>query len=1052
VPLFVYRSSAGSGKTTALVNEYLKITLQNPYEFRHVLAITFTNKAANEMKTRILDALDEILSGNQGKIDHYDTLRRELNLSDADLAEKAKQLQSLILHNYDEFSVSTIDAFVHRIIRTFATDVKLPQNFEVVIDKEDFVPEIVDELFDKVGSDKALTDIMVNFVMSQTEEEKSYNLGFQLNKFVERQIGEEGFQHLQKIDNLTTEDFVAIIESLIKKINVITSKIKQEGQKAIELIERNGLIKETFYYSDTGIYGFFEKSSKFINDDYLPPKARPLASINEDKWTSSKATPVEKLKIDAIKDQLINRFNRINDLCPDYFRLRLIHQKIYALALTHEIRAVFMNFTDRTQKVHISEFNKRINRAIAEQPVPFIYERLGRKYSYFLVDEFQDTSVLQWQNLLPLIEESLATNNFNMLVGDAKQAIYRFRNGEVELFVNLPKIFGSARSPHLKEKEQMLEMNYREVQLDYNWRSEPEIIQFNNDFFEKINSEYNQLIRTIYSGHKQKIPENKPESGGYVSIELIETENSKEYSDQRLEKIRSQVERLIAVGYQQRDICVLTRTNNYAIEVASYLIENNFNVITSESLLLISSPAVRLIIAFYNLLLYPTEQIYMAEFVSNLVKIEGKDNFHSIFTNVVNIFPQGLDPVFHKLNLDIKMNEVAELPVYEIAEYLVRKLELNSFENIYLHYFLDYIFEAQEGGKGEVGEFMELWQIKKTGAFITMPEGGNAIQVMTVHKAKGLKFEVVIIDLINRSVRFAKDVYWTDWDDPELKSLKVAMLPIKKDLEKIGLEEVYNREKDKTELDFLNLVYVAFTRAVSALIINGNIITGKAGNDKFTDMVVHFLSEKGLFGESRSEYEFGTLRVKGDQEKDREENRKIKDVYLTKLVSSSWEGQVHIAPADEVYWESLDKKPARTYGNLIHAMLAKVRTSDDIERVILSYHQSGLIDKEESEEITVLLKAIVTHRELEKYYREDVIVKNETDVFDQENGSISVYRPDRVVIVDNNLTIIDYKTGEKESQHKMQINRYAEAFEKMGFSNVNKKLVYLDHGVEVINL
>jgi len=1048
VPLIVYRSSAGSGKTTALVNEYLKITLQNPLEFRHILAITFTNKAAAEMKERILKALDEIIIGGPECLNQYVSLMKNAGLTANIIQQRAGQVQSLILHNYDDFSVSTIDSFVHRIIRTFATDVKLPQNFEVVIDKEDFVPEIVAELFDKIGNDQALTDIMVNFVMAQTENEKSYNIGYELNKFVEKQIGEEGFQQLQKIDQLTTADFAVIIQKLEKKLALISKEIKESANQALEVIRQNNLTMDDFFQGRRGIYAYFLKCSELSDDKALDVNTYVQDTINNDKWIKAKTDSSTIETINTIKGELIHFFNQIISNVKNYTYLKMIHQKIYSLALTHEIRSVFLDFTNRTQKVHISEFNKRINEAIAGQPVPFIYERLGRRYKYFLIDEFQDTSVLQWQNLLPLIEESLAYDNFNMLVGDAKQAIYRFRNGEVELFVNLPEIYNKDGSQEMIDREHMLKMNYHEIFLDKNWRSDPEIIRFNNEFFEELSKQTTEHIQHIYSGHNQKIPDTKSGKEGYVSIELIESENADEYSKLRLERIKSQVQKLIANGYRQEDICVLTRTNTCAIEVAACLIENKFNVVSSESLLLTNAPEVRLIIAFYNLLLYPGEKLFLAEWISNLVKTENfKDEFHAVYSRVSAVFPNGLDAVFSILKLELKLNEVAELPVYEIAEYLVRNLHLNHSDNIYLHYFLDFVFDAQQRGKGTLGDFIELWQLKKKNLFITMPEGGNAIRVMTVHKAKGLKFEAVITDLINRKSGSAKSDFYTDFNDPDFEDLKVVMLPISGRLEKIGMKAVYDREKEKTELDFINLVYVAFTRAVSALFINGNIKNDHKSADRFTAYLTHFLESKELLEAGKSAYEFGKMSLKKEAVDNKED-----EVVLEKFISSSWSDQVRIAPAEEVYWEALDQKPARTYGNLIHGILAKIKYSDEVDQVIQSYNYAGIIDETEADEIKTLVNKVVFNKKLEPLYKKGVLVKNEVDVFEVDRESVSVQRPDRVVVTDGQLTIIDYKTGEKEDAHMRQMNRYAEFFENLGYKNVNKKLVYLNVGVEVVDV
>jgi ATP-dependent exoDNAse (exonuclease V) beta subunit len=404
----------------------------------------------------------------------------------------------------------------------------------------------------------------------------------------------------------------------------------------------------------------------------------------------------------------------------------------------------------------------------------------------------------------------------------------------------------------MKDSERTLRSHYRQKQLNHNWRSDHEIVTFNNNFFEIIKQNQTEHIRSIYTDHKQQLPDSKPKSGGYVAIELIEAENTEQYTRLRLEKIKSQVNRLVEKGFKQKDICVLTRTNKYAIEVASYLIENGYRVVSSESLLLLNAPEVRLIIAFYYLIRYQTEPLYLADVISNMLIIsENEKAFHTTFSKANKAMKDGLDEVFVCLSVPLKNNEIAELPVYELAEYLIRKLGLNKSVNIYLQYFLDFVFNAQQNGIASITAFLDLWELKKNKTFITMPEQDNAIRVMTVHKAKGLKFESVIADLINRSNRKNKTEFWTDLNEPGIEELKIGLLPISKELEKIDQNDVYLAEDEKTSLDFLNLIYVAFTRPVKALFINGHIKSGK-GSDAFTKHLIHYLTTVQLFEESKN--------------------------------------------------------------------------------------------------------------------------------------------------------------------------------------------------------
>ncbi len=1049
--LVIYKSSAGSGKTTTLVNEYLKITLRNPADFRHVLAITFTNKAANEMKGRILKALDEIISGDAESKGEYNKLFKDLDTDKQTIRKQAKQLQTLILHNYDEFSVSTIDSFVHHIIRTFANDVDLPQNFEVVIDPEDIVPDIVAELFDKVGSDSDLTDILIHFVLSLAEEEKSYNPERPVKEFVKKQFNEDSFPWLRKIENLGPADFLKIIKYIRKRNIELKEKIKSTAGHALQIISENSLSESDFFQHKSGIAGYFRKCSVLAADKDLIPGNNVLKTIEEDKWFSSKVSEHARHAIESINDELTGSFHRIQQLMEEYFLFRAVFKKIYALSLANEIRTLFDDFTYRTQKVHISDFNKRISREIAGQPVPFIYERLGRRYRYFLIDEFQDTSVLQWQNLLPLIEESLANGHFNMLVGDAKQAIYRFRNGEVDLFVHLPDIYPDDGSLLTRQREQQLKSDYRIEIINENWRSREEVIRFNNRFFEAVKNESNDRVKKIYENHEQLIPRKKKDvEGGYVSVEMIEAEKSGEYMHKRLDKILEYIERLKAKGYENRDICVLSSINRNAADVASFLLRNGYPVISPESLLIENSPSVRLIISLMRLLPEPSSPVILAEVAANWGRIHGGiDDQDALFREFTALENAGAEIILKKLGVRSNLPGVTDKPVYEVVEWMIRELKLNTEVDIYLQYFLDFIFDAHEKGIFTISEFIDLWGEKKSKAFITLNPDENAIQVMTIHKAKGLKFETVIVDIAGGRNGTTKDELWTEINLPGVDELKVAMLPSDKSVADAGFGDLYNEEEEKSELDYINMVYVAFTRAVSAMFVMGH----EKGRSKFTKTLKTFLKSEGIATEGAIVYETGELPWKAAGDETDKRKKEEKKILLQRMISSSWDDLIKVARTDEVYWEAIDSKPARTYGKLIHAMLSEIYHSEDIFKVVSKYYLSGIIDEKESDEISKLLEKVVNHGKLKYLFTKDVIVKNEVDLIEVENDSRKILRPDRVVVLKNGrLVIIDYKTGERSGAHIRQVNQYAEIFEKLGYSNIGRKLVYLDNNIEVFDV
>lgn len=1043
MPLLVYKSSAGSGKTTTLVNEYLKITLKNPPVFRSVLAITFTNKAANEMKSRVLDALSILASGGGADNNELKNLFIELGLSAPEIKLRAEKLLSLILHRYDEFAISTIDSFVHRIVRTFATDVKLPQNFEVVIDNEEIIPEIIEKLYEKVSAGNVFTGLMVDFVMKQVDDEKSYDPTRILNEFIEKQLNEESHYHLKKIEHLHVEDFLQIIKKINHLVREKKYSLQEIGNNAMMLIEQKGLESSDLAQGKNGIYNYFLKLKEYKDFSGLSPTPTVEKNVEEGNWYGSKAKADVKAKIDEIKGELQSNFTESGKLIQKNWVYMLLLEKIHQLALMREIRALFSEYTGQTQRVHISEFNKKINDQISGQPVPFIYERLGRRYQHFLIDEFQDTSLLQWQNLLPLLEESLASNNLNMLVGDTKQAIYRFRNGEVELFSNLPKIYKNDGSPEMLNREKLIESTFVEKALEENYRSKEEIIQFNNEFFESIKQSVSPWLQNIYKGHFQKMTGNPEKKGGYVSVEFIQAENSATYREKCLLQIQLYVQQLLDAGNTRKGICVLSRSNANASEVASFLVANGHKVISPESLLLTNSVNVRLVISFLKLVSDAKQKMYVVDFLNNLLLFRNKEaDFHQVYSEIKNEEFLDLDKLFVKLQVGIQSKGFSGLSIYETVELAIRKLGLNKEKDVFLLNFLDFVYENQDAGMGSLSAFLELWDAKKSKASVITPTEEDAISVMTIHKAKGLKFNNVIIDITDGGYKKGKSEFWTELELDEIKELEIGLMPLKKDIGKAGYAETYTEEEDKTMLDFINMVYVSFTRAVNSMFIISYLKEKKS--NKLTEFLLSFLTGKGIWQEEKLLYDFGKLVAAKKQN----ENSKT-SANWENFLSTDWKSLVTIAPSEEVMWELLGQKPATSFGNLLHLMLAQVYTKEDVAKVAEAFRNSGIIDSTESELIESMLLKIVNHPGLQMAFDKNCTSKNECGVID-ENGNI--LRPDKVVVAGDTLYIIDYKTGEKLEKHKEQIMEYGDVFSSLGYRNVTKMLVYVNDSVELVEV
>lgn len=1029
--LVVYRSSAGTGKTTTLVSEYLRISLSAPSSFRNILAITFTNKAANEMKTRVLEVL-KMLSEDPGSLkNEYGSLINDLALDKETLKQRASMLLSMILHNYDDFAISTIDSFIHKIIRTFANDVGLPQNFEVVIDKDDFVPDIVSLLYEKVGSDKQLTKLLVDFVITSADEESSYDPTRELISFIEYQMREDSFTSAKLLENLEINKLGEIISVVKSHMQKCKNKAVDDANSALKLITENNLDVGDFFQGKKGIVGFYQKVSDF-NGDYakLFPGKNAEKTIHEDKWFSSKANAGAKAAIESIADELTTLYASVVSNLKSFLYYHMVSGKIYSVALVNEIRKIFDEYTALSGKVHISDFNKKISAEIADQPVPYIYERLGRKFQFFLIDEFQDTSLLQWNNLLPLIEESLSYGRFNMLVGDAKQAIYRFRSGEVELFARLPELYGVEQNRFKSSREELIKREFSETVLSVNWRSNREIIEFNNHFFEAVLSSATDYIKGIYKNHKQEVPDIKEDSGGFVSLNLIDSENSIQYATDRNIRVLCIVDELIQKNYELKDICVLCRTKGGAISISEFLLENNIDVVSSESLLLINSPKVRLIIAIFKLIWFPNDPVAAAECVQCFTELGMVSDFDNEYHRFGKYITKGISGLFHYLNIKDESDVLCSYNVYEMSEFIIAKVIVDFESDPFLQNFLDYTIENTEA----LDVFLEKWESRKHKLFITMPEDLDAIKIMTIHKAKGLKFPVVILETTGMTNRKTVTEYWEQAHISGADELKITMLPLKRELELIDRGDVYDRESEKTELDNLNLIYVAFTRPVEALYTISR--SGGRSAHLISKYIEMFVNTYGTQEIDDGIYNIGTLNnhvAKNDDDN-------IKKQSLEKLVSFQWEEHINIAESRESGLSAINQIAKNEYGNIIHNYLSKIITASDIDVVIADVESIDIFSENECNLLNQILSSVVNHPQLAYLYGEKVDVKNEADIV-LKNGEL--VRPDRIVFTDDKIVVLDYKTGEKNESHKLQMQKYTMAIREMFETKIEAILVYI---------
>lgn len=1042
----VYRSSAGSGKTFTLVKEYLKIALSDesprPVAYKKILAITFTNKAAAEMKLRIIEAL-KLISQNKPKAKPItDLICAETGIDTPTLIERAKLNLNEILHNYSDFSISTIDSFTHKIVKTFAFDLKLPVNFSIEMNTNEFYRKVVSGLMSKIGDSSELTDLLIKYSSDNAEENNAWDPEVKLLEFAEIIQKEDAELNLKKLKSYSQEQLKDIQKELHTFTSGFKKRVKEKGEEALQLIRSKNLKDAQFNYGSTGPQNVFRKWANFDFDKIAElTGARLKDAVAKNKWNNNKNTASENAAIDSIAPQLHSIASEtitfIEENATRFSLFNLLEKNIYSIILVNELQQISEEFRAEEQIVFISEFNSKIAKVVSEEPAPFIYERLGERYSNYLLDEFQDTSTLQWLNLLPLIDNSLASGRYNLIVGDGKQSIYRWRNANVQQFNVLPELKNAEKNEILAERAFALEQNFKAEVLDTNFRSLKNVVEFNNDVFNFLPGAYlTEEFKSIYNSQQQKF---RHAEGGYVSLHhgLLEKDD---LDKENFTLIRKHIQQALANKYIYNDICIIARNNRQGNLCANFLMGTGIPVISSDSLLLKNNPEINCLASFLTYINDPFDDI-SASVVLNYLSTN--ENLSGSIKELVR--SKDLFRVLRTLHIDLDSHSFNQKNILDICIEIITHLKLEEKEPQYIRFFLDEVNDYLVNKTGSVNDFLYWWDKRKEKASLIIPEGTNAVRIMSVHKSKGLEFPVVILPFTNWQV-YKANPGWVDLAETD-SPLPVGLFNLTQGLAEAGLEQFYEREKNEQYLDNLNLLYVAFTRAVERL----HIIAFKSKSQKHetvADWLNDFLTNN--IGVSDEFYQSGTLQDKLLTES----GSGLTAFDISKLHFNSNSGLIKIKGSHKLKLhddpDSYRGEIAREKGIKMHYILSGINTLTEVPSVLESMLKQGIITEDEKPELEEKIRSILAHKLLASYFSPAAISKNEAEMI-TEHGEL--LRPDKIVFEKDHAVVIDYKTGKPNSKkYAIQMNKYAMALQSMGHTTVRKILVYIDENlVEEVN-
>lgn len=1041
----IYRSSAGSGKTFTLVKEYLKLVLKDPDSFKNVLAVTFTNKSAAEMKQRIISALKELSGGNNPALE-------KLLISEGvkgDIRLSASRVLKNILHKYSYFSVSTIDSFFHRVIRSFARELRLQLGYNIELDQQAVLDKITDKLLDEAGEDKELTGFLEDFIYYSIDDEKGWKIDLKIKELAKEIFSERYFIKTGSQGSLFEgkEKLNEFVKLLFAIKNDFEGRMKEISIKSAEIVDMYSLTIDDFPFKKGGFMNFL-LNRIYKGEDYDPKQRARDAVQDIKKWYGKGSKPAVKAAAEAGLYELLCRAVALydNDIKKYYTAVHLI-KTIYVTGIFKDLRDRLKKYRDENNVLLISDINSLLLNVISGEGSPFVYEKIGTYYKNFLIDEFQDTSTFQWQNFFPLVENALSEGNGSMIVGDVKQSIYRWRNGNMKLL--LEDVKNSLGGFNNRVMEENLDVNYRSKKL---------IVEFNNTFFKhaaelvslKADEGYRDIFTKAYKDASQ-VPKDNSEDG-YISIRQFTSdwENDIPAKEFAVADMINNIKRQLALGYRQRDILVLVRKNPEAVEAAHALIEARLKVISGDSLLLTNSPKVRLLVNIFKFITDPSNEIARTEILYNyLVYIKqsfselnslfsDKRNSNELFTRLM---PQGfLAGSGLSLNSDL-----AAKGIYDLTEALLRIFGLLDSSDVYLLRFLDVIKKYSDENSGDVYGFINWWEDHKDENTVIVPEEEDAIRVMTIHKAKGLEAPVVYIPFANWdfTINQQASLMWVSTDKKPFDRAPAYFVKASSSLKDTYFSQDYCEEEALTILDNLNLLYVAFTRAEEKLFVGIPLKDKKSFNAG--SVIIEAISGNSElvknFDAEHSYYEIGSEKYFSATSSRSAENPAYK---MKKLISGDFTTKIKIKTEFEGFEPEKIKRTneQKNRGIVLHKALSYIKDSSEgeissaLNRLLLQ----GYITADKLPEFEQELKSIILTGDAAGWFKPGNKIMNENDIIMPDG---MVYRPDKVIIKNDNAVIIDFKSGIKLKEHENQVKQYGNVLMQMGYKNIEMYLYYL---------
>ena len=996
--LLVYRSSAGSGKTYTLVKTYLTLLFQIPSDsgFQQILAITFTNKAAAEMKKRVLDALDEIsLQGDKNKL--AIEISKENNLELNHLIKRARLISEKILHNYKDFNLMTIDKFTNRVIRSFSKELGISNSYNIILEENEFIEEVISEYIDEVSKNKNQLEILENVIDQSIQLGLKNNIERQLNKFKNIILQSNySFQNSMK-----AEEINELRNYLFNKLRKKEQRLKEIGLSGLSLLNE-------FEIQDSWIsYGR-------IKTIYQAYKLLPKLSykeldkwnnwIEKDQWFKKTLKKEELLKINSVREEIIQNIKIIIKEVTNWLKLLEVHKFIIPFSMVQSLMDRITKEKSFQNAILISDFNDLVSDIIKNEPAGFIFEKIGSRYKYVLIDEFQDTSSLQWNNLIPLVHESLSVGGQNLIVGDAKQAIYRWRNGNVNQFISLPNITDPSLKPNY---ESLFKGSFEEKSLENNWRSSINIVEFNNWIFnEIIKNNHSENICNAYSGLSQN---HQRDYLGLVDIKVSEKSNF-----DLTGFLKTNISNAESKGYQLKDICILVRSKKDGLSIVNSLLDIDKSFISEDCLFLNSSISYKILYSFLK---------YLESNNERDLRI-----LHHFLSVQLSNDPKLLETIKYNLkNIDFKY--YLNLYDFQKLSFAINFLHINT-NDPFIDFFIDLSNQLLLNDNFNMIELLEYYD-EKSKKLTVENAPKNAIQILTIHKSKGLEFPVVIIPFTNWDTKNNLDSPYTWVHNVSIENRNLDLFigeMSSKSLKHLDKEYLYVKEQEEVLLDTLNLYYVAFTRAIDQLYISF------IDNEKKNDFPKQFVS----CIKNNKDYNSETNTLLFD-----DPNEMASDAILKKFNSKEI---FHLIKSSQIaksitIGKHLKFPSPLNFGTFFHDVISKVYSDFSVGYDYLEEKKNiSILDESYISKTKEYLEKIESNQLLNFIFDSNQQIYNEKDIRSKDDN---ILRLDRLMLSGDKAIIVDYKTSQGKDD-VVQVKNYLNNIKLCGYKDVSAYLLYVN--------